>query len=68
MTRQLVIGPIDDRVVEAGMGDAGLEIVGHQFRHDTVKVGEHPDRAGQPTKTLAWRGPSAVLIVSVMPA
>ena len=28
MTRQLVIGAVDHRVVEAGMGDAGLEIVG----------------------------------------
>ena len=30
------------------MGDPGLEIVGHQLRHDTVKVAEHPDMAGQP--------------------
>src|SRR3954451_14527688 len=30
------------------MADASLEIVGHQFRHDTVKVAEQPDMAGQP--------------------
>jgi hypothetical protein len=30
------------------MGDPGLEIVGHELRHDTVKVAEQPDMAGQP--------------------
>ena len=55
MARQLMIGAVDHRVVEAGMGDAGLEIVGHQFRHDTVKVAEQADMAGQPV--LGGLGP-----------
>jgi hypothetical protein len=43
MPRQVGVGPVDRRLMEAGLGDPGLEIVADRLASDAAEISEGAD-------------------------
>ena len=52
MPGQVGIGPIDRRVVKAGLGDAGLEIVADRLPGGAAEIRKGADMRGDPVRQL----------------
>src|SRR2546423_9372110 len=52
MPRQVGVGPIDRRLMEAGLGDPGLEIVADRLPGDAAEIPEGPDMRRDPIRQL----------------
>src|SRR4029077_596284 len=52
MPRQVGVGPIDRRLMEAGLGDPGLEIVADRLPGDAAEIREGGDRGRDPIRKL----------------
>ena len=52
MPRQVGVGPVDHRLVEAGLGDPGLEIVADRLPGGAAEIGEGADMRGDPIRQL----------------
>src|SRR5437868_15081618 len=52
MPRQVGVGPIDRRLMEAGLGDPGLEIVADRLAGDAAEIREGADMRRDPIRQL----------------
>ena len=48
--RHLGVGPVDRGLVEAGLGDAGLQVVGHDLRRHAAEPGQRPAVRADPVR------------------
>ena len=57
MGRHLGVGPVDPGLVEAGLGDAGFQVVADDLARHAAKIGEGADMGADPLlQTLAPAG------------
>jgi hypothetical protein len=52
MPRHVGVGPVDHRLVEGGLGDAGLQIVADGLSRGTAEISEGADMHGDPVRQL----------------
>ena len=52
MPRHVAIGPVDHRLVKAGLGDPGLEVVADRLTGDTAEISKGADMRGDPIRQL----------------
>src|SRR5690349_8659837 len=52
MPRQVGVGPVDRRLMEAGVGDPGLEIVADRLAGDAAEIREGADMRRNPIRQL----------------
>src|SRR5438034_389668 len=52
LVRHVGVGPVDDRLVKAGLGDPGLEIVADRLAGDTAEISEGADMCRDPIRQL----------------
>ena len=50
MAGEIGIGPVDHRLVKAGPGDAGLQIVAHRLPRRAAEIGKRPNVRGNPVR------------------
>ena len=56
MLRQVGIGPVDQRLVERGLDDAGLQIVADRLARDPAEISEGADMRSDPVWQLLAPG------------
>jgi hypothetical protein len=56
MPRHVGIGPVDHRLVKAGLGDPGLQIVADRLAGGAAEIGEGADMRGDPVRQLLAPG------------
>jgi hypothetical protein len=56
MPRHVGVGPVDHRLVERGLGDAGLQIVADRLPCGAAEIGEGADVRGDPVRQLLAPG------------
>ena len=59
MAGEIGIGPVDHRLVKAGLGDAGLQIVADRLPGDAAEIGEGADMRGDPVRQPLAQAASA---------
>jgi hypothetical protein len=52
MPRHIGVGPVDYRLVEAGLGDPGLEIVADRLAGDAAEISKGADMRRDPIRQL----------------
>ena len=52
MPRHVGIGPVDHRLVKAGPGDPGLEVVADRLTGDAAEISKDADMRGDPIRQL----------------